>query len=289
MVVSEWYGMDLVNLLKRSNAELYRLYTPYMSRDTVRRTANKYRKLYKQGRVRMPKEEYPYDPELEPQRISERRARRVGKAAAGDVKRVMIEVPEDHVGHHQKLEEALSEGAVSRATFSSGSHEGYIKNADNEIEYTKPMENHQVRFSVEFDNEPKWPPVNRVESVAIPKREQSEKDRLRTSKRAMVLSDLQIPFQDKNAVGVALEALRDYKPDKVVLVGDLLDLSAWSKYIQRPEWATATQEAVNQAHNLLAAIRKLAPTAEIVVLEGNHDKRMENYALNNSLAVFLIH
>lgn len=270
---------DLWNLYHLSIEQLEILYPDAKH---LRIVQLKYKREIDRGRIAMP-EKHTFDGNLEAEKaeISKRR-----KSAPKIGQMVTLNVLEENLAHHQKLEEALSEGAVSRATFSSGSHEGYIKNADNEIEYTKPMENHQVRFSVEFDNEPKWPPVNRVESVAIPKREQSEKDRLRTSKRAMVLSDLQIPFQDKNAVGVALEALRDYKPDKVVLVGDLLDLSAWSKYIQRPEWATATQEAVNQAHNLLAAIRKLAPTAEIVVLEGNHDKRMENYALNNAQAAF---
>lgn len=286
MVVSEWYGMDLVNLLKRSNSELYRLYSPYMSNDTIRRTANKYRKLHKQGRVKMPKEEYPYDPEKEPGRISERRARRVGKAAAKDVKRVMIEVPEENVGHHQKLEEALAEGAVSKAIFTSGTHEGFIKNADNEIEYTKPMEANRIKFQVEFENEPKWPPVNRVESVKLPKKEQSEKDRLRTSKKAVILSDLQIPFQSPEAVDVALQIIQDVKPDKIGLVGDMLDLSGWSKYLQRPEWATQTQEAIQQAHQLLATLRKLAPAAEIFVLEGNHSARMEKQVLTNAMAAY---
>jgi len=133
---------------------------------------------------------------------------------------------------------------------------------------------------------PQWPVVNRVESVKLPKREQRESDALRASKKALILSDMQIPFVDEKALQTALDVLRDVKPDKVVLVGDLLDLSAWSKYIQRPEWATATQDAINETHKLLVTLRKLAPAAEIVVLEGNHDARMEKYALTNAQAAF---
>jgi hypothetical protein len=211
-------------------------------------------------------------------------APKVGQTAA---EHTVISVPVEHLEYHQKLQEALdSEGRLDKATFTAGEHTGFIKNSDNEIEYTEPLKSQRLKFEVSFDTEPKWPPVNRVESVKIPKKELSEKDRLRTSKRAVILSDLQIPFADEKAVEVALEALRDYKPDKIVLVGDLLDLSAWSKYIQRPEWATATQDAVNQAHLLLQRIRKLAPAADIAVLEGNHDARMEKYALNNAQAAF---
>ena len=235
----------------------------------------------------MPERSTPYNPEDEPQKIEARRAR-LGKNLAGKaLETTVLTINIEHLPYHEKLQEALeSEGRVSKASFSQGEHIGFIKNADNEIEYTQPLESQRIRFEVDFDTEPKWVPVNRVESVPLPRKEKSEKDKLRTSKRAVILSDLQIPFADEKAVEVALDVLRDTKPDQVVLVGDLLDLSAWSKYIQRPEWASATQDAVIKAHQLLATIRKLAPTAEITVLEGNHDARMEKYALNNAQAAF---
>lgn len=288
MYVNQWVGDDLCNLLECENFELYTIYD-YMERHVVRRIANKYRKLEERGKVAKPEREQPYEgPEAERERARSRREQAsagLGQSAVG--KMVRLSIPAEHLTHHQKLEEALAQGGVvSRATFSSGEHTGYIKNADNEIEYTEPLKKNAIQFSVEFDNEPKWVPVNRVESVKLPRQERKESDVQRISKRAVILSDLQIPFQDEKAVEVALQVLKDAKPDKVILVGDMLDLSAWSKYIQRPEWAAATQEAINQAHQLLAKIRKLAPHAEIAVLEGNHDARMEKYALNNAQAAF---
>lgn len=230
----------------------------------------------------MPERSQPYDPNTEPGNIEARKVAAGRHLAGRAMETTVITVPTEHVPYHEKLQAALAnEGALSAARFSD--YEMGYKDAEGHAQ-THPL--HASRFEVKFDSEPAWIPVNRVESVRLPKRERKEADELRTSKKAVVLSDIQIPYQDENALKVALEILRDAKPDKVILVGDLLDLAAWSKYIQRPEWATATQDAINQAHLLLQQIRKLAPSADITVLAGNHESRMETYALNNAKAAF---
>lgn len=230
----------------------------------------------------MPERTQPYDPNTEPDQIETRRQSATRHLASRAMETTVITVPTEHLSYHEKLQSALdAEGALSSARFSDW--QSLTKDKDGEAHI------HDLsgqRFEVKFNAEPKWAPVNRVESVRLPKRERKEADALRTSKRAVILSDTQIPYMDQKAMQVALEVLRDTKPDKVIMVGDLLDLAAWSKYIQRPEWATATQDAINQAHLLLQQIRKLAPTAEITVLAGNHDQRMETYALNNAQAAF---
>ena len=93
MVITEWFGQDLVNLLTQNNKELYRLYGPYMSRDTIRRTSNKYRNLLERGKVTMP-ESYPYDPEKEPGRIADRRAKSARNLGKNALKTVQLTVPE---------------------------------------------------------------------------------------------------------------------------------------------------------------------------------------------------
>ncbi len=286
-IIQEWEGNDLYNLLNLPNYELYRLYGGYMDKHSIRRTANKYRKMHQRGEVDMPERDKPYNPNTEPLEIANRRARASKSLGAKAIETTVLTIPTEHLPFHEKLQEALdTEGTLSRATFTSGEHTGFIKNSENEIEYTDPLKVKRIKFEVDFDTEPKWPPVNRVESVKLPRREQKEADALRTSKRAVILSDLQYPYVDEKALQVALEIVRDAKPDKVVLVGDLLDLSAWSKYIQRPEFAAQTQDAINQAHQLMVKLRQLCPAAEIAVLEGNHDARMEKYALANAQAAY---
>lgn len=257
--------------------------------ESLKKRRQKHRKLTSKATRQMPRRTEEYrGPEEERERVRERRQKNAPKVGEAAIRFSLNEV--DRLRLHQQLDELLDNYELDPGTVDklgikkvTAWEMGY-KDNDGEAQ-SHPL------YGIQLEADPKkftpeWPPVTRIESVKLPRRERSEKDRLRTSRRAVVLSDLQIPYQDEKAVQVALNVLRDIKPDKVVLVGDLLDLSAWSKYIQRPEWATATQDAINQAHQLLAMLRKIAPTAEIVVLEGNHDKRMENYALNNAQAAY---
>lgn len=216
----------------------------------------------------------------------ENRGRKLGQAAVAGL--VQLEVPEEHLSHHLKLQEALSQGTVRRLTVTSreGSHQGFIKNSEQEIEYTEALPNRreEVRFSIELDHEPQWPPVVRVESQKLPKRE--AKKALESQKTAVILPDLQIPFHSEEALDIALQVIADTKPDKIIFLGDTLDLSAWGKYEQRPEFAVATQEAVNRLHSLLAGLRKAHRAADIVVLAGNHEQRMATSLLRNAQAAY---
>lgn len=255
-----------------------------LSWEAVRQYRKKHRDLLRpyMGTELTPPFEHP---ETERKRVEELRSAVAPKVGAAALNLVNFPIPEAHLPYHEKLEEALqSEGKLSKATFTAGEHTGFIKNADNEIEYTKPLEAKRVKFEVDFQHEPDWPPVNRVESRRLPKRERIKPPE--ALRRAVILPDLQVPFHDEKALQVALEVVRDTKPDKVIFLGDLLDLSAWSKYLQRPEWASATQPAIDQAHQILATVRKMCPSADIVVLEGNHEARMEKKALANAQAAY---
>ena len=49
-------------------------------------------------------------------------------------------------------------------------------------------------------------------------------------KRYVVLSDIQIPFQDDSALEVAYKLIKDIKPDGVILNGDITDCYAISDF-----------------------------------------------------------
>lgn len=290
MIVTKWEGDDLWNVLNLPNSELYRLYGKYYNGDkrtvqmNVRSKANKLRRQYKQGKLKMPERSSPYDPEKEPERIEERRKQAAKHLGRDALETTVITIPTEHLDYHEKLQEALnSDGRVEKMVFRVGEHEGYIKNNEGEIEYTRPLKAERTIFQVNFDTEPEWPPVTRVESARLKKRERQPKS---DARKAVVLSDLQIPYHDEKAVETALQIVRDVKPDKVILVGDLLDLESFSKFDNLPTYAATTQEAIIRAHLLLAQIRKLAPYADIVVLEGNHDLRMSTHVNTNAKAAF---
>lgn len=288
--VIQWEGDDLWNLLNLPNAELYKLYGQYYSgnkRDrqaNIRRKANHYRKLYRLGRIYMPERSHNYDSAKEPGSIEKRRASAAKNLAGKALDTTVITVPIEHLEYHEQLEAALqTEGRVQKAVFTSGEHTGFIKNSDNEIEYTEPMKSARAKFEVDFNVEPAWPIPTRVESIKLQRKEPlKEKD----YKTCMIFPDIQVPFEDSKALEIAMSVMQSIKPDKVVFLGDLLDLSAWSRFDQQPDWATATQDALITAHQLLAGIRKALPSAEIDVLAGNHEQRMAKTLLRNAQAAY---
>jgi UDP-2,3-diacylglucosamine pyrophosphatase LpxH len=109
-------------------------------------------------------------------------------------------------------------------------------------------------------------------------------------KTAVVLPDPQFgfrdvdglldPFHDVNAIDVATQILaavvRDTHVDQVVNLGDFLDLPAHSRYDQHWQWQRTTQAAIDAGHHWLAQQRATAPRSEIVIMEGNHDKRVSD-------------
>jgi predicted phosphodiesterase len=116
-------------------------------------------------------------------------------------------------------------------------------------------------------------------------------------KTAVILPDPQIgyrniggnmdPFHDERAMDVALQIVaavaRDSRVDVVVNLGDFLDLPAHSKYDQHLNWQTTTQAAIDAGHIFLAKQRATVPDAQIVVLEGNHDKRISDSIMRFNL------
>lgn len=280
-----WVGDDLWNLLYCTPKDLRIIY-PGHSWESLRAKRKLYRKKVKRGEIMPPSrsEAYP-GPEDERDRAKQRRealSKPLGQKALSE----MISM-EQRKKLHDQLDVLLDKANLPPETVDqirikkvSAWEMGY-KDTEGEAQ-THPLFGIQLEADpVKFT--PEWPVVTRVESVKLPRREVEPKG---DARKAVILSDLQYPYADEKAVEVALQIVRDVKPDKVVLVGDMLDLAAWGKYEQRPEFAAQTQAAVIQAHQLLATLRKLCPAAEIAVLEGNHDARMEKSLLANARQAF---
>ena len=120
-------------------------------------------------------------------------------------------------------------------------------------------------------------------------------------KTAVILPDPQIgfrkfddgtldPFHDLQAMNVAIQIV-EYEQAKngveqVVNLGDFLDLPSQGRFAQEASFANTTQLAVDYGHEFLGQQRAAAPDAEIVLIEGNHDRRLQNFVEANALAAF---
>ncbi len=99
------------------------------------------------------------------------------------------------------------------------------------------------------------------------------------SKRIVVISDTQIPYEDRRAVKAVTNFIGTYKPDEVIHIGDLMD------YPQTSRWTKGTKEEFEgkvYEHSEYAKEKFLKPLRNVYqgpigVIEGNHDLRPRQY------------
>ena len=99
------------------------------------------------------------------------------------------------------------------------------------------------------------------------------------AKRIVVISDTQIPFDDRRAVKAVVQYIVDTQPDEVVHIGDLMDYPTPSR------WTKGTAEEFSQRikpdseqckRRLLEPLRQ-GYSGPVGVHEGNHDSRPREY------------
>lgn len=87
----------------------------------------------------------------------------------------------------------------------------------------------------------------------------------------VVLSDIQIPFQDHQSLELVMKFIHDLKPYGVVLNGDIVDNYAISSFDQDP-WTQATVE--REIHEAGVLMKRLAKYTTIRHwIGGNHEDR----------------
>jgi hypothetical protein len=70
-----------------------------------------------------------------------------------------------------------------------------------------------------------------------------------------------------------IETAKRVQPEKIVFNGDLFDLPEFSKYTVDPRgWDVVGR--IRWVHNFLKDLREVSPTAEITLIEGNHELRI---------------
>lgn len=90
--------------------------------------------------------------------------------------------------------------------------------------------------------------------------------------------DFQFPFEDGDVFAAFLTFLASERPDKVVLTGDILDLTAASAFDRDPRLGMSIQDELQHAHDRLAEIRAAAgKNAKIIFIYGNHEARMSKW------------
>ena len=152
----------------------------------------------------------------------------------------------------------------------------------------------QILLKEKKAEEPSWPVVQPAAPVqATPPK--AAPSLIRGWKTAVIWADTQfgfrriddeyIPFHDDAAIDTAWALVRDLNPHMVVGAGDIIDLPSQSRWAQEAGFAATTQKALDTTHHRMAQLRE-ACSGEIILIEGNHDKRMQNFVETNALAAF---
>jgi hypothetical protein len=142
---------------------------------------------------------------------------------------------------------------------------------------------------------PQWPVIAPGPKVQV-KPSRACSSRRDASQVVAVLPDMQIGYyrhpngdlestHDPAAIDAALGLLHEIKPDRIVLVGDNLDLPEFGKYRLSPAFQQTTQATIDYATTLCARLR--ATTAgPIDWLAGNHEERLQHWLMDNARAAF---
>ena len=144
---------------------------------------------------------------------------------------------------------------------------------------------------------PKWPVIQPAAPVKVEVSEIPPKPARNGLKMSLKCGDTQIGFRvledgtteefhDQRAMDLVVEVARREQPDSIVILGDFLDLPSQGRWAQEAAFAKTTQMSLDTGYKWLASLRAVAPYAEIVLIEGNHDKRLQGFIETNAVSAF---
>jgi predicted phosphodiesterase len=96
--------------------------------------------------------------------------------------------------------------------------------------------------------------------------------------RIAILSDIHFPYYHKAALNAAIGYLRKWKPNCILLNGDIIDMYQMSSFDKDPRCRDVKYE-IDMLRNFVIQLRNLFPHAKIVYKIGNHEERYEKAIL----------
>ena len=100
--------------------------------------------------------------------------------------------------------------------------------------------------------------------------------KLAGAKKVLYISDVHIPYHDKECLLIALEYGYKKGIDTIVLNGDIWDAYSWSYWVKDPRLRKPKEE-LHDMRTFLCDLRKNFPDCQIIYKEGNHEERWKEY------------
>lgn len=99
--------------------------------------------------------------------------------------------------------------------------------------------------------------------------------------KVVAISDLHVPFHNMDFINNIIKFLKDYQPDKIVLVGDIVDFYDLSNFDKNPKRVGVLQKELDIVNGILMLIRIACPNSEIIYVCGNHEDRLRKFIWRN--------
>jgi metallophosphoesterase superfamily enzyme len=111
----------------------------------------------------------------------------------------------------------------------------------------------------------------------------------RTKKGLVALmGDFHAPHHDRDLFELTLRWIKDHKPERIIVLGDLMDYGATVSRHSKTGFEPSIQTNIEEAYGILRAMKTASPGTRITLLDGNHEARMQT-ALESRGLVPLAH
>jgi predicted phosphodiesterase len=104
--------------------------------------------------------------------------------------------------------------------------------------------------------------------------------------KVLLIPDVHIPYHDKKAFALMIKAGTEFKPNTIIVMGDLIDNYSISRYEKDPTRERFLKWEVAEANKGLDAICRISPQARKVFLAGNHEERLDTYIKKEAPQLF---
>jgi len=101
------------------------------------------------------------------------------------------------------------------------------------------------------------------------------------NKRILVISDMHLPYQHKDSIKFLKEIKKEFKPDRIINIGDLLDFHAISMHEHNPDLYSAGME-LDKAKEYIQQLKAIFP--EVTEVDSNHSSLVYRRALKYGMS-----
>jgi len=89
-----------------------------------------------------------------------------------------------------------------------------------------------------------------------------------------LMGDFHAPHHDEELLVAAVQWVKDHAPERLVILGDLMDYGSISRH-SKTGFEPGVNTEIQAAYDILRAFKQASPATRISLLDGNHEQRMK--------------